>query len=112
MGRLVLHCSSISIQMFSQKVDAEWTNRCELIVNPRQRGHGGDSEQGKVRSRGGTLKIKITRPTGTDTFSRTNLEISRVRKNSSDNYIKSLQIPKTPTYPNVQKNGTIHFLFS
>ena len=68
--------------------------------------------RGKARSRGGTLKIKITRPTGTNTVSALVRRYSRVRTNPSDNYIDSLQILKTLTYPNVQKKKKRYYTSS
>ena len=68
--------------------------------------------RGKARSRGGTLKIKITRPTGTNTFFCTQVRrYSRVRTNPSDNYIDSLQILKTLTYLNVQKKTVLYIFY-
>ena len=60
----------------------------------------------------GLLKLKSRVPQGLTHFSAQVRRYSRVRTNPSDNYIDSLQILKTLTYPNVQKkNGTIHLLF-
>lgn len=59
----------------------------------------------------GLSKLKSRVPQGLIQFSAQIRRYSRVKKSSSDNYIESLQILKTPTYLNVQKKTVLYIFY-